>query len=161
MATLGHTVNAAALPDLPRVPRAWWLLVAGVWFALLSEIALMLFDAFAQSTRRFSSDPIAIWIAVGTFAAGMLSWWSTFRAKSRVLGNATSLGLGAAIVGLIVNPYAWFISIATFMAFPLVYGAVLVAGGIALYAAYQLVARVWPNSTVERDARKSGARPSP
>jgi hypothetical protein len=148
-------------------PRWWWALIAGAWFALLSQVAIWIMDitllGSARPLNTFERAPIlAASIALTAFVAGATCWWASFHRRLPLLATAASFGLGAAVLTLLVNPLGW----ALLFPFPpgFVYPPVLVSlfivGGLAIKLVFLLCNRVWPNSTVERDARKSGARPS-
>ena len=78
-----------------------------------------------------------------------------------MLSSGASIGLGTAMLGLLLNPIAWFVSLASLLVLPLIWLVVFLLGGMALELAIRLTTRsVWPNGKVERDARK-GAAPSP
>src|SRR5690349_12898554 len=118
--------------------RKWWIIAVAIWFGVLAEVSLLLLDQLVNSPRvRFASDPIAIWVALGTAFAGILSWFSMLRSKAAIMKGSTALGFGTALLGLLTNPFCWFLAIATFFAFPMIYGAVMVLGAWPIHAAYR------------------------
>jgi hypothetical protein len=149
-------------PPAPKrpTPRLWLTVVAGTWFALLSQGALWLVDAalLPGAPNKFTTGAaIAASMAATAFLAGAACWWVGFHRGSRFLGTGASVGLAAAILSLVVNPFAWVFSFASFLLLPFVHFALFVLGGVGLELGFWFCTRVWPNHTVKRDAPTSGA----
>ena len=153
-------MTGVALTDAQQPPRRWWVLIAGVWFAVLSQVPILFTD---QSVFDIAPTLAAL-IALTSFASGAICWWASFHRRFRFVGTAASFGVGTAmlsVLGLLLNPLGWglLLPMRGFVFAPL-FVTLLMAGGIVLRLAFLLSDTLWPNSTVERDARKSGARPS-
>ena len=161
-------MTATDLPDaIHPPPRVWWAVVAGAWFALLSQAPLWLLDTtlfsgLVNAPGTYGTDPVyAGSVALATFVAGVACWRNAVRRIPRFLGTGTSLGLATSIMSLLINPYAWLVSFASFLLFPIVFVALIVLGSIGLQFGFRFCMKVWPDLTVERDARERGADPSP
>jgi hypothetical protein len=102
-----------------------------VWFALLSQAALWLVDVIflPGAPNKFTSDPTAAGsIALAALLAGVASCWSGFRHKS----SGTSIGFGTGILSILVNPFAWVISLSSFLLLPIITIAIFTLGGVVL-----------------------------
>jgi hypothetical protein len=156
---------AAVTNAVGREPRRWWILVAGAWFALLSQAAIWIMDITlspARSLHTFETAPlIPASIALTAFIAGAVCWWASVHRRFRLLATAASSGLGTAILTLLLNPFGWALLLPfPGFVYPLVLASLFIVGSLTLKLIFLLWGSVWPTITVERGARRSGARPS-
>ena len=160
-------MTAGALTNVVGAePPWWWVVIAGAWFTLLSQVAIWIMDITlvgpGSGLYTFETTPIiAVSVALTAFVAGATCWWAAFHRRVRFLATAASFGLGTAILTLLFNPFGWALLLPfPGFVYPVVLLSLFIVGGLAIKVIFLAYSRVWPNNTVERDARKTGARPS-
>ena len=148
-------------------PRRWWVVIAGVWFAALSQLAIWIMDITllgpARALYTFETTPIiATSIALTAFVAGATCWWASFHRRLRLLATAASFGLGTAVLTLLVNPFGWALLLPfPGFVFPVVLVSLFIVGGLAIKLVFLLCSKVWPNSALLTDTYTSPLRAQP
>ncbi len=144
--TLGQSMfDSTFTHHIYAAPRLWWVLVAGIWFAVLSFAALWLIP-IPGASAKFTTDPLlALSVTIAAFLSGALCWWLGFHRDSRILGTGASVGLGTALLCLLANPVAWLFSLATIFLWPVLSVMLLSLGGVVLELGFKLFTKVWPN----------------
>lgn len=130
---------------LSQNPQRWWLLVAGVSFAIVALVSLWVVglvlnlpNSRTSSSIFFLGSSLSIGTVIGAFLAGSAAWWVGFHLRSRFLATGASVGAATGLVCLVLNPLSWIISAASLFLFPILFFSLCILTGVALEIAQRI-----------------------